>query len=61
MIRTIWATGIGIMSAGTAIAQGYVGDVAIQEDDMELGERHYSPFIDQAYPDRLFSGGTRRW
>ncbi|MCE8556580.1 DUF3604 domain-containing protein [Ruegeria sp. PrR005] len=39
-------------------AQTYVGDVAIQEDDVELGARHYSPYLDQSYPNRVFFGDT---
>ncbi|WP_234455142.1 DUF3604 domain-containing protein [Thermohalobaculum xanthum] len=40
------------------MAQGYVGDVAIQEDDVKLGARQYSPFLDQSYPNRVFWGDT---
>lgn len=39
-------------------AQTYVGDVAIQEEDVELGALHYSPFLDQSYPNRVFFGDT---
>jgi hypothetical protein len=30
------------------MAQTYAGDVAIDEDDVTLGEKHYSPFLDQS-------------
>jgi hypothetical protein len=46
--------------AGTALAQepGYLGDVAIQEDDVRLGAKHYSPFLDESYPNRVLWGDT---
>jgi hypothetical protein len=45
--------------AGAAFAQqGYVGDVAIEEEDVKLGARHYSPFLDQSYPNRVLWGDT---
>ncbi|MBD1548730.1 DUF3604 domain-containing protein [Roseibium aggregatum] len=37
---------------------GYLGDVAISEKDVKLGARHYSPFLDQSYPNRVFWGDT---
>ncbi|WP_234219743.1 DUF3604 domain-containing protein [Ruegeria pomeroyi] len=49
-VATIWA--------GTAMAQGYLGDVAIGQDDVRLGGKHYSPYLDQSYPNRVFFGDT---
>ena len=50
--------GLSALIAGAALAQGYVGDVAIGEDDVVLGQRHYSPFLDQSHPNRVFWGDT---
>ena len=36
----------------------YRGDVAIDRDDVKLGRRHYSPFVDQSFPNRVFWGDT---
>jgi hypothetical protein len=45
--------------SGLVIAQeGYVGDVAIDEADIKLGEKHYSPYLDQSFPNRVFWGDT---
>ncbi len=40
------------LSASADAAQGYVGDVAIEEDDVELRERHYSPFLGRSHSNR---------
>ncbi|MCE8537881.1 DUF3604 domain-containing protein [Ruegeria pomeroyi] len=40
------------------MAQGYLGDVAIGQDDVRLGGKHYSPYLDQSYPNRVFFGDT---
>jgi hypothetical protein len=59
MKRTASVFCITALWAGTALAQqAYVGDVAIQEEDVELGARHYSPFLDQSYPNRVLWGDT---
>jgi hypothetical protein len=51
--------GIVVMLSGAAVAQdGYVGDVAIDEDDVKLGARHYSPYLDQSHPNRVLWGDT---
>ncbi|MBW8635876.1 DUF3604 domain-containing protein [Hoeflea sp. WL0058] len=57
------AQGFLILAAlwtATALAQeqGYVGDVAISEEDVKLGARHYSPYLDQTYPNRVLWGDT---
>lgn len=53
-------SGIGVAAvwASASLAQGYAGDVAISEDDLQLGVAQYSPFVDQAYPNRVFWGDT---
>ncbi|MHA3979431.1 DUF3604 domain-containing protein [Halovulum sp. GXIMD14794] len=48
----------GLLWATTALSQGYVGDLAIQDEDVALGEAQYSPFLDQSYPSRVFWGDT---
>ena len=30
-------------------AQVYLGDVAINKQDVKLGAKHYSPFLDESY------------
>jgi len=48
-----------IFVPGLALAQdGYLGDVAIEAEDVTLGRAHYSPFLDQSYPNRVFWGDT---
>jgi hypothetical protein len=49
---------IASLWAGTAFAQNYLGDIAIDPNDVELGSKHYSPFLDQSYPNRVFWGDT---
>jgi len=59
MTRMRWlAFGTAMLWTGAASAQNYVGDVAIDEEDVALGARHYSPFLDQSYPNRVFWGDT---
>ena len=52
------ATGAALLWASTALAQPYTGDVAIDEDDVVIGQKHYSPYLDQSYPNRVFWGDT---
>jgi hypothetical protein len=52
------AAGATLLWAGTALAQTYTGDVAIDEEDLALGQKHYSPYLDQSYPNRVFFGDT---
>ena len=56
--RILSTAGAVILWTGAALAQGYMGDVAIDEDDVALGRSHYSPFLDQSYPNRVFFGDT---
>jgi hypothetical protein len=58
MKATLAGFGLALMWAGMAHAQGYVGDVAIEEGDLQLGGAHYSPFLDQSYPNRVLWGDT---
>ncbi len=41
-----------------ASAQNYGQDIAIQEEDVRLGRPHYSPFLDDSYPNRVLWGDT---
>jgi hypothetical protein len=58
MKTMLLAFGVAMLWAGTAFAQGYAGDLAIESDDVDLGVQHYSPFLDQSYPNRVFWGDT---
>ena len=54
----LWVTGVALLWASTALSQNYVGDVAIDEDNVTLGQKHYSLYLDQSYPNRVFFGDT---
>lgn len=57
--KRLLGAAFAVSAAGApAAAQRYVGDVAIQEQDVKLGSRHYSPFLDQSHPNRVFWGDT---
>jgi hypothetical protein len=61
MVHRTWRSSLAVatlLCASTAVAQNYLGDIAIEEEDVSLGERHYSPFLDQSYPNRVFWGDT---
>jgi hypothetical protein len=44
----------GALAAAPARAQ----DIAVDEQDVEIGEKEYSPYLHQSYPDRVFWGDT---
>ncbi len=50
--------GISAVLASTALAQSYTGELAINPEDVRLGQRHFSPFVDQSFPNRVFWGDT---
>ena len=58
MKNAVSGIGIAVIWASASLAQGYAGDVAISEDDLQLGVPRYSPFVDQSYPNRVFWGDT---
>jgi hypothetical protein len=58
MKRALACFGAALIWGGASVAQGYVGDVAIEEEDVAIGARQYSPFLDRSYPDRVFWGDT---
>ena len=41
-----------------AAAQGYAGDVGIEEGQVTLGQPEYSPYLHQSRPDRVLFGDT---
>ncbi len=50
--------GLTFIFAGATFAQGYSGELAINPEDVRLGQRGYSPFVDQSFPNRVFWGDT---
>ena len=44
--------------SGVICAQEYVGDVGIEEDDVTLGKKEYSPYLNRAYPNQVLWGDT---
>lgn len=58
MQKTIVGLCVAILWTGTAFTQNYLGDIAINPNDVEIGSRHYSPFLDQSYPNQVFWGDT---
>lgn len=46
------------LMAGAGLAQSYLGDLAIDPEDAGIGTQHYSPFVDQSFPNRVFWGDT---
>ena len=55
---SILATSAALLWTSTALAQTYTGDIAIDNEDVAIGQRHYSPYLDQSYPNRVFFGDT---
>ncbi len=50
--------GLSAKLTGEAFAKAYSGELAINPDDVRLGQRGYSPFVDQSFPNRVFWGDT---
>ena len=58
-MKSVLSLTIALCFYGTvALAQTYTGDVAIDPDDVAIGQKHYSPYLDQSYPNRVFFGDT---
>ena len=59
-MKIVIAVGLGLaMLWNEAVfAQGYAGDVSIDPEDVTIGAAHYSPFVDQSFPNRVFWGDT---
>jgi hypothetical protein len=49
---------IALSVAGLAAAQDFASDVGIEPDEVTLGAPEYSPYLQQAYPDRVYFGDT---
>ncbi len=49
---------LSALLTGAALAQDYSGELAINPEDVRLGQRGYSPFVDQSFPNRVFWGDT---
>ncbi len=47
-----------LVSFGAALAQDYAGELAINPDNVALGKAHFSPFVDESFPNRVFWGDT---
>jgi hypothetical protein len=56
--RFLLTAALFIALPGATLAQEYTGEVAVDRDNLKLGTRGYSPFVNQAYPDRVFWGDT---
>ncbi len=49
---------LSALLTGAALAQDYSGELAINPEDVRLGQRGYSPFVDQSFPNQVFWGDT---
>jgi hypothetical protein len=59
LVKKILCLCVSVLLSSVVIAQDdYFGDVAINKDDVKLGARHYSPYLDQSYPNRVLWGDT---
>ncbi len=59
MWRVVLGTVVLICAAGlpkTALAQGL--DLRAEEEDIEIGRREYSPYLNRGYPQQVFWGDT---
>jgi hypothetical protein len=48
------AMATAVIVAAPAAAQ----DIAVEREDIRIGERQYSPYLHQSYPDQVFFGDT---
>jgi len=53
-IRLNAAVAVLTFMAGPAFGQEF----SIQEDDIDIGKKEYSPYLYQSYPNRVFFGDT---
>ncbi len=59
MWRVVLGTVVLICAAGvpkTALAQGL--DLRAEEEDIKIGRREYSPYLNRGYPQQVFWGDT---
>jgi hypothetical protein len=50
--------GCFVTGSEPALAQGYAGDVGIDKEDVTLGKKEYSPYLNRSFPDRVLWGDT---
>ncbi|WP_171237058.1 DUF3604 domain-containing protein [Ruegeria sp. HKCCA6837] len=58
MKKIFMSVSLSALFTGAALAQDYSGEFAINPEDVRLGQRGYSPFVDQSFPNRVFWGDT---
>ncbi len=58
MIVAALLTGTLVIGSETAFAQVYAGDVGIDKEDVTLGKKEYSPYLNRSFPDRVLWGDT---
>lgn len=46
------------VEADVARGQSHAGDIGIEKDDVTLGKKEYSPYLNRTFPDRVFWGDT---
>ncbi len=51
-------TGTLIVGSAPAFAQSFAPDVGIDRDNVSLGTKEYSPYLNRSYPDRVLWGDT---
>jgi hypothetical protein len=54
--RSLILVAVVVLSA--SVAAGQALDLAATPEEVTLGARQYSPFVDQSYPNRVFWGDT---
>jgi hypothetical protein len=58
MREYVLSVGLILIWSCTATAQDYSGELAIDPENVTLGQEHYSPFLDRSYPNRVYWGDT---
>jgi len=51
-------TAILAIASASTFAQDYGGDVGIEKDEVTLGTKEYSPYLNRTFPDRVLWGDT---
>jgi hypothetical protein len=55
---TIAAAFIALIVPALALGQTYTSDVGIEEDDVKIGQKEYSPYLNRSHPERVLWGDT---
>ena len=58
MRKELIATLLFAVAMPLAVAQEYVSEIGISEDDVALGKPGYSPYVNQSHPTRVLWGDT---